>query len=108
MILVCIPMMIWGYIMKAKDRELKNEQFNERMLLTQAVASGINICPQCKTPSKNTNPACSGCGFRFVPLENLQPVSVVDPIESAHTLKQVKNYVDPIIGSDSPDSKVAS
>ena len=104
LILVCIPIMIWGYLMKAKDQELKDEKFNERMLLTQATASGINICPQCKTPNKNTNPTCSGCGYRFVPTGNLQPLSVADPIEFAHSSKQVKNFTDNVIEDSSPDS----
>lgn len=101
LVLVCIPMMIWGYLMKAKDQEIKDERFSERMLQTQAVASGINICPQCRNPNQNTSPFCSGCGHRFVPLGTLQPASVVNPIktshranELSHSAKQVKNVND--------------
>lgn len=95
-VLVCIPMIIWGYLMKAKDQEIKDERFSERMLQTQAVASGVNLCPQCRNPNKNTSPYCSSCGFRFVPLGNLPPASVVDPIELTHRSKQVKNMTNPV------------
>lgn len=104
LILVCIPMMIWGYLMKAKDKEIKEEQFAERMLMTQAVASGINICPQCKTPNQNTNPACLGCGFRFAPLGDPQPVSAIDPTEISFRARQIDDRKKPIIESDSADS----
>ena len=104
LILVCIPMMIWGYLMKAKDKEIKEEQFAERMLQTQAVASGINLCPQCRTPNQNTNPACSRCGFRFVPLGNPQPISAVDPTEISFRAKQTDDWRKPIIEEDSADS----
>ena len=104
LVLICIPVMIWGYLMKAKDQEIKDERFSERMLQTQAVASGINICPRCKTPNQNINPVCLGCGLRFVPLGSLPPVSVVDPIEVSHRAKQVKDWNNLINEDNSPGS----
>lgn len=104
LVLISIILMIWGYLMKAKDQEIKNEQFNERMLLTQAVASGVNICPQCKTPNQKTSSACSGCGYRFIPAGYPEPGSVVNPVEMSHKTKQVKDWNDPIVESNSADS----
>src|ERR1043166_1936699 len=61
--LVCIVMIIWGYLMKAKDKEIREERLGERMLLTQAIASGVSLCPQCRVPNPMTNRACATCGF---------------------------------------------
>ena len=91
MVIVCIIMVIWGYLMKAKDQAIKDENLTERMLMTQAVASGVNLCPRCKTPNPQTSGFCAGCGFEFVRLGNPQPISAVDPAEAALRSKQMKN-----------------
>lgn len=95
MVLVCIPMIIWGYLMKAKDRDLKDQEFAERMLQTQAVASGVNICPQCRAPNQMTSPYCPSCGFAFYPIGE-RPISAVHPAEAAMFGKQIKNTREPV------------
>jgi len=96
MVLVCIPMVIWGYLMKAKDRDLKDQEFAERMLQTQAVASGVNICPQCRSPNQITSPYCSSCGFAFDPISGPRSISAVDPVEAALLGNQIKNTREPV------------
>lgn len=99
LILVCIPMTIWGYLMKAKHQALKDEELTERMLHTQAVASGVNICHRCKAPNHMSNPSCATCGFDFMPAGNPRPISAVDPTEVALRSKQMKdkkNFGDPM------------
>lgn len=94
MIIVCIIMMIWGYLMKAKDEELKGEMLAERLLHTQAVASGVNLCPKCKSATHASIPTCSSCGYEFV-RPTAPTVSGIDPAEIAATTKVVRQAVDP-------------
>jgi hypothetical protein len=96
MVLVCIIMVIWGYLMKAKDQAIKDEQLAERMLMTQAVASGVNLCPKCKTPNQNTSQFCSSCGFQFAHIGDGRPVSAVDPADAALRNKQVRDQNAPV------------
>jgi len=89
-------MIIWGYLMKAKDQAIKDERLTERMLMTQAVASGVNLCPKCRAPNPQTSAFCAGCGFGFVPSADPRPVSAIDPADSALRSKQVKDQNAPV------------
>lgn len=88
MILVCIIMIIWGYLMKAKDQAIRDDRVAERMLQTQAIASGVNICQRCKTPNPNTFQTCSACGAEFPRIGDPGPISAVDPAELTLITKQ--------------------
>jgi hypothetical protein len=100
LILLGIITIIWGYLMKAKDKALREERLGERMLMTQAVASGVNLCPKCKTPNSAFNPRCSGCGFEFVPLGDPRPISAIDPADAALKIKQVNDWRTPVVDPD--------
>jgi hypothetical protein len=106
MIIVCGIMIIWGYLMKAKDQNIKDEQLTERMLMTQAVASGVNLCPKCRTPNHASVPICSGCGFELVRVGDPRPISAVEPTNTASDpvvaafqgkrIKDAKDFVIPV------------
>jgi hypothetical protein len=89
-VIVSIVMTIQGYLMKAKDQAIKDEKFSERMLQTQAVASGVNICHRCKAANARTNPECANCGQPFMRIGDPQPISAIDPTEVALRAKQTK------------------
>lgn len=75
-----------------------------RVTQIHATSQQIIICAFCQKPNPNTNSVCVGGGNGFVPVGDLSPSSVVDPVEFAHKSKQVKNSMDIVIENYSPDS----